>query len=67
MIWRIAALILGAWAAGFALFTYAAGQRAIHQPVPPPDEPPDPTTVVDPTTVDHTAIQWADDDTHLQD
>jgi hypothetical protein len=50
--------------AGFALFTYTAGQRAIHQDHSPPDEPP---VVDDPTTIDHTAIQWADDDTHIQD
>ena len=41
--------------AGFALFSYAAGQRATRrEPAgdPPPD---DPTAIVDPTTVDHTA------------
>jgi hypothetical protein len=51
--------------AGFALFSYAAGQRAVHRDEPdPPDAPPpaDPTTVFDPTTVDHTAIQHLPDD-----
>ena len=46
--------------AGFALFTYAAGQRATqHRPGPPESD--------DPTTVDHTAIQPQPDDTHVQD
>ena len=61
--------LLIAGVAGFALFTYAAGQRAIgsdHEPPEAPD-PPDGTAVFDATAVDHTAIQWADDDTHLQD
>ena len=50
--------------AGFALFTYAAGQRAIGTEPVPTDEP---TTVTDPTTVDHTAIQSFPDDTRIQD
>ena len=52
--------------AGFALFTYIAGQRATHRTGTPPDD--DPTMVSDdPTTVDHTAIQTWPDDTHIQD
>ena len=52
--------------AGFALFTYTAGQRASRrEPLPPPAD--DPTAVVDPTMIDHTAIQSFPDDTHLQD
>jgi hypothetical protein len=52
--------------AGFALFTYIAGQRATHSTGTPPDD--DPTMVIDdPTTVDHTAIQSWPDDTHIQD
>jgi hypothetical protein len=53
--------------AGFALFTYTAGQRAFHHH--PPSAPPvaDDTAVLDATSVDHTTIQWADDDTHIQD
>ena len=52
--------------AGFALFTYTAGQRATHNAAPPSSPPPDHTAVFDPTAVDHTAvdhtaIQWADD------
>ena len=52
--------------AGFALFTYTAGQRATHNAAPPSSAPPDHTAVFDPTAVDHTAvdhtaIQWADD------
>jgi Major Facilitator Superfamily len=52
--------------AGFALFSYAAGQRATNREPPDPTGA-DPTAVADPTTVDHTAIQPFPDDTHLQD
>ncbi|MET0903125.1 MAG: MFS transporter [Acidimicrobiales bacterium] len=52
--------------AGFALFSYGAGQRATNRepPAPPKD---DATAVIDPTTIDHTAILPLQDDTHLQD
>ena len=54
--------------AGFALFTYVAGQRATARPPAPSDEDrPDHTAVFDPTTVDHTAIQPLPDDTRIQD
>ncbi len=43
--------------AGFALFTYLAGQRATAREALPEDPPPaDPTTVIDPTLIDHTTI-----------
>ena len=44
--------------AGFALFTYVAGQRATRREAPDPDGPTvaDPTTITDPTLIDHTAI-----------
>jgi hypothetical protein len=56
--------------AAFALFSYAAGQRAVRRDPsePSPGPPPhDPAAVVDPTTVDHTAIQPLPDDTRIQD
>jgi len=51
--------------AAFALVTYVAGQRGISTDVTPTAE--DRTTVADPTTVDHTAIQSLPDDTRIQD
>ena len=53
--------------AGFALFTYVAGQRATTRPGPSDEGRPDHTAVFDPTTVDHTAIQPLPDDTRVQD
>ena len=47
--------------AGFALFTYAAGQRATQARGERP-EVADPTAIVDPTTVDHTEIQPLSDE-----
>ena len=52
--------------AAFALFSYVAGQRAAHREHHERSaEPPDPTTVADPTVADHTAVSdpgFADDD-----
>jgi len=53
--------------AGFALFTYVAGQRAVNNGGGPSDADAPPPTAVDPTTIDHTAIQSFPDDTKIQD
>jgi hypothetical protein len=58
---RAGFLVIAA-AAGFALVSYVAGQRAAHRAhtAPPddvPDDPADPEGPADPTLLDHTAIQ----------
>jgi hypothetical protein len=52
--------LLIAATAALALFTYATGQRAAREGSPPaedPPPPPDKTRAIDPTSVDHTAVQ----------
>lgn len=56
-----AGFLVIAGVAGFALFTYSAGQRAVHRPSTARHD--DPTTVQDPTRTDRTAILPSPDET----